>query len=63
MRITKAQQRQGLREAIMDERFTISVINETLAQPNLRDGQRADLQKVRGIAVSHLCRLLGQLHG
>ncbi len=35
MRITKAQ-RQGLREAIFDERFTIQVLNDTLAQSNLR---------------------------
>jgi hypothetical protein len=58
-----ANQKAETRAAIFDERFTIQVLNDTLNQSNLRDGQRADLQKARGIAIAHLARLLAQLHG
>jgi hypothetical protein len=50
--------RQELRESLQDELATIHALNQTLRQPNVHDGQRAEAQKARGIAIAEVSRLL-----
>ncbi len=46
------------RETIADEIATLHTLNETLRQPNLHDGPRAEAQKARGICLANIRQML-----
>jgi len=58
MKLPTQAQRAALREALHDELSTIQEMNELLRQTNVHDGQRAEAQKARGIALAEVRHLL-----
>jgi len=61
--MTRASVRQKeLKDELHCALHTILVLNQTLREPGVHDGQRADLQKSRGIAITRARAALEELH-